>query len=861
MKKVWNKSKKGIAAFGLPVAVLLVIYAIWGQYPFGGHTLLIWDMNWQYCSFFSYLHDILHGSASAVYSFCRAYGGDMISVAAYYLMSPFNLLFYFFDTEHIYIGILIVTLLKTGFTGLSMFLFLNRKNQSMDMLIFSTAYALSSYVIAYQFNLMWMDTLIILPLMIWGIELLVDCGKYTLYIIMIALAVITNFYMGYMLCIFSVLYFLCYFFLISEQKRQRKTVLSYGLCSLMGGALSAWISLPTIYALQGGKSNFDFESIRSVIGNFQRTMDVSALLNAGFMGTIRTEQISGGGPLLYCGVFCVILAVYWFLCGKAKVRQKIAYLLLLLVLLISMFLCNLNYIWHAMSVPMGSPYRFSFLYIFLLVTLSAMGWESLGDEKKEKCILAGIGIVLITLLFLQKGTTDFVTRRGAFKINLVLILCYLILFSFKCLQNVRIKQIMHAAFLVIACGELVLNAEYLYLNSNQYDSPAPEKFVSYVRSMEKLLCEIPETTDFYRTVFDEGAQWANNDPFLFHVYGLDSYTSVEKVNAQVIARNFGYSNSIMFGAHYTNGSTVAAETLLGVRYLIAAEEPQGKYELLAENDGYSLYENQNALSLGLLADESLFSINADETNPFDYLNQLYQSMAKEQPEAIFEKMNPKEMLTENLCMTEEGVYQRENESGDAYVDYEIKRNQRDRVYLFYGNAGVSNVELQLNGEAINLSQQGSTVKSLGEIGAGDKVVLRVFVGEGEQFYSDKLYIYAERNSILEKYAEEINGQRVDILMENDSRLKISYDNQDADKKYMFFTIPYEQGWSVKLDGREVDTTETLNCLVIEAPCGTHEVELVFKPRGCVPGIVISVIALCICIVGFQKKSMRREDAV
>lgn len=785
----------------------------------------------------------------------------MISVAAYYLMSPFNLLFYFFDAEHVYIGILVVTILKTGCIGLSMFLFLNRREQTTDMLVFSTAYALSSYIIAYQFNLMWMDALIILPLMVWGIELLVDNRKYLLYIIMVALAVITNFYMGYILCIFSALYFLCYFILISEQKRQLKTVLTYGICSLMGGALSAWIALPTLYALQGGKANFNFETIRSVMGNFGRTIDTRTLLNAGFMGTIRTEQISGGGPLMYCGVFSVLLGVYWFLCGKAKVRQKIAYMILLLVLLVSMLLCNLNYIWHAMTYPMGSPYRFSFLYIFLLVVLAAMGFQTLGDGKKEKCILAGIGIALIAVLIFQKSTTEFVTRRGAFKINLALILCYVVLLCVRQLKDGKWKYAINVMFCCLACGEMVLNAEYLYFNTNQYDSPTPEKYTTYVQNMEDLLDKVPKTMEFHRTVFDEGAQWANNDPFLFNVYGLDSYTSVEKINAQIIAKNFGYLNSITFGAHYTNGSTMAAETLLGVKYLVATEEPQAEYELLAKNDRYSLYENRNALPLAVLADESILRINADETDPFAYLNQLYQSLTEESEDAIFEEIIPKQDLMENLCLVEEGVYQRENESGDAYVDYEIKLNKSNRVYLFYGNAGISNVELQINGDALMLSEQGSMVKSLGKIEPEDEVVLHVLVGEGEQFHPDEFYVYAEQGNILKKYAEEIQMKTVETCMERDSKITISYENQDVDKKYLFFTIPYEQGWIAKLDGKKVDTTEAQNCLIVEAPCGKHEVELVFKPRGCVPGIVITVIAVCICAVILRKETAGRKNAV
>lgn len=145
-----------MAAFVLPLFLWMLIYMAEGQWPFGDHTLLIWDMNWQYSSFFAHLHDILHGDASAFYSLSRAIGGDMAGIWGYYLMSPFNLIFYFFDAEHIYCGILVLVLLKMGSIGLAMYCFLSRGTVDVPALIFSTAYALSAYVTAYQFNIFWM---------------------------------------------------------------------------------------------------------------------------------------------------------------------------------------------------------------------------------------------------------------------------------------------------------------------------------------------------------------------------------------------------------------------------------------------------------------------------------------------------------------------------------------------------------------------------------------------------------------------------------------------------------------------------------------------------------------------------------
>ena len=215
-----HKRKLGLASFFMPVFLMAVAMVILKVFPFGNHTFLIWDMDWQYSSFFVHLHDILHGEASAWYSLSRAIGGDMIGVSAYYLISPFNILFYFFDETNIYIGICIVMILKIGLIGWSMNYYLMTKHESVGNLMFSTAYALSGFVTAYFFNIIWLDGIMLLPLMVLGIERLIDNRRYMLYIITIGLAIATSFYIGYMLCIFSVLYFVCYFFCFQNKRKK-----------------------------------------------------------------------------------------------------------------------------------------------------------------------------------------------------------------------------------------------------------------------------------------------------------------------------------------------------------------------------------------------------------------------------------------------------------------------------------------------------------------------------------------------------------------------------------------------------------------------------------------------------------------
>lgn len=612
MKTRWGLP---LVSFVLPIIILTVIYAAWGQYPFGEGSLLIWDMNWQYASFFSHLHDILHGNASALYSFSRAIGGNMFSVSAYYLMSPFNFLFYFFDAEHIYIGILIVTMLKTGAAGIAMYCFLSRKFQDGSAVIFSTAYALSAYMIAYQFNIFWLDALILVPFVTGGIERLVDEGRYFLYILSVSLAIITNFYMGYIVCLFSVLYFLCYFFSVQRRSRGFRIFLLYGISSLWSGVLSMWVVLPMLYILRRGKNGFSPD----ILGDFHRLFRYTELFDAGLCGTISNEQITYGKPLIYCGVFSVIMALYWIIRGKASVREKASYVILLLFIAVSFNHYNLNCIWHGFNYPVGSPYRFAFLYIFLLLDMAYKGYRCLMEQNDRYMgrTVIGIGVVLILGLTGRWRAFSEAGRVAMLFINLFLTAAYVVL-----LLAGRKKKAGVPIILALICLELFINAESLYHFNSQYDSIKVTEYREYIHNILPFAEQIKADDAFCRSVMTGAAARTPNDPFMFNLYGLDSYTSVEEERVIEIAQRFGYSGSMLWGIHYQDGVSQAANDFFGVKYMLSSENPGGGFLTVDENAGLALYENPNALQIAVWADESILDIEENLQMP-DYINAIY----------------------------------------------------------------------------------------------------------------------------------------------------------------------------------------------------------------------------------------------
>lgn len=839
-----NRVKKGILAFGIPVLILLAVYAVWGQYPFGNKTLLIWDMNWQYSAFFSALHDILHGDASAWYSFSRAIGGDMAGVAAYYLMSPFNLIFYFFDETTIYIGILLVVLLKVGSIGVAMNFYLRSHHEENTTLIFSTAYALCAYVIGYFFNIMWMDGLICLPLIAWGIEKIVEQRKYLLYTLALAGGIITNFYIGFMLCFFSVLYVIVYAVFLSEKRAERergrwwKTVFCYGASSLAGGMLSAFIALPTLFSMQGSKERIDIPSL----WNFVWQIDIRWLFAENFAGTIQGRQMILGNPLMYCGVITFLLVVFYFLCTPGEWRRKCGYFLLIGFVGISFGYANLSKIWQAFNYANGSPYRFSFVYCFLLVLVAYETFYRYGDrvrmERKQAVgwilisLLLGVGIVICRNFFMGSMVKETPWM------NLLLIIVY-----GGILLAIGNRRLRNGLLFAVLCVELFLNAEFLYQNGEHYETVAVDEYRNYMEQMKPLVEKAKEDEAFCRTVFDKAAAWSVNDGFLFGIAGLDSYTSVERESTHEIAKRLGFPADESFGIHYESGSTLFAESVLGVKYKISPETPQAGYDLREENKGLALYENRYAFPFAWFADETILEAEEVRDDFFAYQNKIC-AAADAKTEAVLKPLTGEIVSAQECEQQADGGYRMIEDGYLGYMIYQVYPPKETVLYLNTEGWGNVDVGVWRNGEEVDLSGQEGAIKRIGAVTPEDDISIRSVVVEDCVFYCNENGIYMEDEAQLAKCADTVQKQGVSIRKKSDARIDIACENEDTKDRYLICTMPYDEGWKITVDDGPSEVVQVLgNLTAIRLAPGEHKIQLRFVPKGLYAGCVITTITV------------------
>lgn len=377
-----------LAAALVPVALLAGLYAAQGVAPFGPNSLFFGDMDGQYSHFLADFSELF--GRGLFYTWHKALGGEALSWAAYYLFSPFNVLVLLFPVSQMPAAVTLLTLAKAGCAGLTMQLFLRRRAGGPLTVPLSWAWALSGYLLGFSQNIMWMDALIALPLIAWGIRRILDGRSPWLYLLSLAAGVLCCYYIGWMLCLYSLLYFLFGLAAGDGMGRKLRVSMRFALASLLAGGLNAWMLLPVANALGQGKAQ------AAMTWDLSTNFSLPRLLGQLFAGAYPAGQDTNLLPLIFCGTLPLVLAVLFFF-RSGPLRPRLAAGSLLACLLLSFWLRTPDLVWHGFQSPSWFNYRYSFLFIFTLLELAALGGRALAEGLPAAGRWAAAGSVALLL--------------------------------------------------------------------------------------------------------------------------------------------------------------------------------------------------------------------------------------------------------------------------------------------------------------------------------------------------------------------------------------------------------------------------------------------------------------------------------
>lgn len=646
----------------IPAVIFFLIYLARGLYPFGSGTVLVLDLNGQYAYFFEALRNAVLDGGSLLYSWSRALGGEFIGMYAYYIASPLSYLICLFPADKTQEFLLIMFMLKSAICGATMGFYLHKHSISknkLSVITFAIMYALSAYCVVQQNNTMWIDAVMWLPLVAFGVEEVIKYGRYKVFVIFLALTLASNFYIGYMVCIFVLLYY--FFFMLAyternvnnprlEEKHFLKSFIRIGFFSIVAVCMAAVIIFGAYYSLQFGKNEFTDPN-----WEVKMKFDFYDFLFKLFPSSYDTVRIDGL-PFVYCGLLTVILAPLFFCSKKFTLREKIASGVFLLIFVFSFMISSLDLIWHGFQKPQWLNARFSFMFCFFLIFLAFRAFDHVKEIKAG--YLAGIsGLILIFVAVLQKFDDEFKQKlvdlsygpnEEDFLVHpyatiLLTVICLVIYVTLIAMMfKSKNKELVSVVLLCVVCGELFISG---LTNINDLDKDVGYTTYQSYNEFNNLMRPVTETltedhdTSFYR--FEKTYHRKLNDNMALDIRGVSNSTSTLNKSTINFLRMLGYYSQSHKSQY--KGGTIVTDSLIGMKYIISDRDYTPLYgesvltgEDYAKHEGMTLeelqeatfadkykdyssddimvYYNKYALSLAFAASDNVLNVNMKDHN-------------------------------------------------------------------------------------------------------------------------------------------------------------------------------------------------------------------------------------------------------
>lgn len=888
-----------VMSFLFPMLLMFLALSWLKVTPFGDKTLIIADANGLYINYSAYVGRLVKGLEGFVYSFQKGLGGNMMPHMGITMLNPFTAVFAFFQISDFPLAFTLDSVLNLSFCGLTMYLLLaDIYGHKRSNLIFSTAYAMNGFLVANVFQILFFTGVHSLPLVILGLRKLLREKSPLLYILSLAYALVTSYYMGFMLCVASVLFFFLYLWLYSEAVKEKKRGLffKFVLASACGGLLAAAIWLPSLLGISGGR----LEQTKITDFSFAENiplLDIGAKL---FTGANNTAELQNGLPNIYVGILPVALVVLFFVNQGISKRKKTAAVLALVFYLLSFYVVAFNMLMHGGTTTNWFNYRYSFVFVFLLLLIAAEEWEHLDSVSFADCKKCGAVLILTVLLIFAKRY-GFI-KGGAVVLDLaLLLLMYGAFYMYRTDEENNPRRTFEIIVLFICCFQLTLNyyfSTYKLLEEEGWAQKVPE----YRETVEKVSplvngLQAGDTSFFRMEVNKQRSGTCGNDPMLYGYNGIGHGGSVE--------RNFVRTGLNKLGIHwfdmrnfYGEGIPAATDALLGLKYIVAQEdlsEEKGyqnitnydQIELFKDQENYDIYYNTDTLSAALLSDPEIESVETDFADVFDNLNRTWAAISG-QKKPVFIEENEIQFTAHNLFdgleLSSDNaralVEKHDAEAEAAKADPEsaskasMKKQAEEKeppefsAYIAYTWTAKQDGPVYTYNRGIMTEVQGSTTPVLEYAGyyhKGDTVTGYIPVATDyvnrvgfEEICGRFRAAYAD-NDALHELATIVKERPCTVEKIKDSHLRGEFTAEAG--QLLMFTIPYDEGWTCFIDGKEAEIKQVLGVfMAVDAPTGTHSYEMKFFPVGMKTGIGLSAAALLTTLVYIPLDSRRRKRA-
>ena len=864
-REILQRNKLILAAFCLPVILMLLAFLVMGIYPAGENQIAVIDMYHQYVPFLGELQSKLQSGGSLFYTWNGAGGSNFWNLLAYYGASPLNLILVLFPKKFLMEGVTLILLLKIGLAGSTMAVYLraivwekDKRSADISLVGFATLYALCSYVMAYYWCIMWMDAVALLPLCILGLHKILDGRSGVFYTVCLALVVFINYYMAIMVCIFILFYYPVLYFIKVQGESAGHFFKTTGRAvgySLLGVLMSAVMLLPTWMSMQS-----TYYISADMPEKTELYNDLLDILNQMLPNAELTYR--EGLPNLYCGMFVVILLVFYWISRTIPLREKLLNGAFLVFLIFSLNINKLDFIWHGFHFPNQLPYRYTFMICFLLIAMAYQVFQRVDEIRVNHLwilLAAGGGYYLLA----QKILTEHIKDLDLFVYSglawLALYVAILLLYK----KGRPPKNLLLILTVILLTCEMASNT---CTSIDQVGTTQRSNYYANETDIAKLVKKTEGTDDrFGRTEMNDN--YILNCPAMYHYKGISQFSSSLNANATALMEHIGVEGAPDKNRFNYNQTDPVTNAMLNIRYLIGKNLPidDSDFKQIAKSGNSRLYESIYPLSIGYMTADTIRTWNYEQENPFMVLDDYVRAVTQNKYTSVFTEIEPVDVSAANieLSSTGDGMWdstlKNETKKSKTILTYQAQQTGKQYLFIEADDADAITVSQEKKDDKIEIRNDCGSIVNLGEMDSGTEFTVTIEYKEGKGG-SVVSHVCTMDEAVWQDAYKMLSASMLDVTDYGDSCLKGTIDVQEDG---VFVTsVPYEAGWKLKIDGHTREINELIGGAWISTSlsAGEHQIELSFRPPGLIAGLLITLasIGLLIAAEWWRRRRMLRK---
>ena len=815
----------------IPMIIFFICSQILGFVPIGNKIMNIYDSFTQYPGFLLEYARMLK-SGHLFYSFSAGLGFNFYGTITYYCFSALNLFSVFATPKNYPYFIAYMTFLRFILLGMSMCFYLRSlKIDNKLVILFSTIYALMGYTATYYYNYIWIDTIIMLPLVIYGLDKLINENKSFIYILTLTITIFINFYTGYMVCIFVLIYFV-YKFILSKNKK--KILINFIISSLLVGLISTVVILPSYYALKLGKATL-YEKITydGLINSYKEFFYMMTT------GNYKSGDQGYGPPQVYASLLVLSLVPMFFFNKKYTLKEKIVTLVVIIIFLASFSVKALNYAWQFFQQPIWWQSRFSFTFDFFIIVLAARTFND-RDHLNVNVIKKSLVFLILTTLILFGAYTKYKGQNNVTSYYIYLALSIIIL-----CENIFFidQKEFYKLMIILTFVDLGTNTYNSLGNNSTYKNLNETKEMREVASKEISNIIKNDSDEFYRMEFIN--HYGSDDGPYFGYNGLNYFNSARNLGVVHLFEALGFISIDHCHVELDEIDPVIL-SILNVKYIY------GKMDYYKKTNEAHIYENPYPLALGYTVSDDIkdFKFPLTETKGTNYtmnISSLINALTHDNVD-LYEEFDYTNFKLTNLYPDLTNNLRRANGKVEGRATYDFIS---DKHYLII-TPNTSSIVTYIS---INNKKAKVVNDTYTEIKPGDKVKIDMTVNQDVSksefnFLLLNLDNYENTMDILGQDLFHAHKYRNGHLIEGTIDV-------NSDNTYLFTTIEYEKGMRIFVDDKEVKPDILLDSLIgLDLEKGSHKIYISYVPNGFIKGLIISFVGIILSFIYLQTRKKK-----